>query len=99
MNRNEIDAKVKAMLVEHLGVDAEAVQPDALLVPDHDDRGLELKNGKPNLGADSLDVVELVMACEEEFGVEISDDIAEPLNRGTVNDLADLIERLTAERA
>ena len=57
--------KVKSIIVEQLGVDEEEVTPDASFVDD--------------LGADSLDVVELVMAFEEEFGVEIPDDDAEKI--------------------
>ncbi len=59
--------KVKSIIVEQLGVDEEEVTPDASFVDD--------------LGADSLDVVELVMAFEEEFGVEIPDDDAEKITR------------------
>jgi len=59
--------KVKSSIVEQLGVDEEEVTPDASFVDD--------------LGADSLDVVELVMAFEEEFGVEIPDDDAEKITR------------------
>jgi acyl carrier protein len=55
--------KVKSIIVEQLGVDEEEVTPDASFVDD--------------LGADSLDTVELVMAFEEEFGIEIPDDAAE----------------------
>ena len=62
--------KVKSIIVEQLGVDEEEVTPDASFVDD--------------LGADSLDTVELVMAFEEEFGVEIPDDAAEKIT--TVND-------------
>ncbi len=62
--------KVKSIIVEQLGVDEEEVTPDASFVDD--------------LGADSLDVVELVMAFEEEFGVEIPDDAAEKIT--TVKD-------------
>ena len=62
--------KVKSIIVEQLGVDEEEVTPDASFVDD--------------LGADSLDTVELVMAFEEEFGVEIPDDAAEKIN--TVGD-------------
>ena len=57
--------KVKGIIVEQLGVDEEEVTPDASFVDD--------------LGADSLDTVELVMAFEEEFGVEIPDDAAEKI--------------------
>ena len=62
--------KVKSIIVEQLGVDEEEVTPDASFVED--------------LGADSLDTVELVMAFEEEFGVEIPDEEAEKIR--TVGD-------------
>jgi acyl carrier protein len=61
-----VEEKVKNIIVEQLGVDAEEVKPEASFVDD--------------LGADSLDVVELVMALEEEFGLEISDEDAEKLS-------------------
>ena len=57
--------RVKKIVVEHLGVDAEKVTEQASFIDD--------------LGADSLDTVELVMAFEEEFGVEIPDDAAETI--------------------
>ena len=57
--------KVKAIIVEQLGVDEEEVTADASFVDD--------------LGADSLDTVELVMAFEEEFGIEIPDEDAEKI--------------------
>ena len=60
-----VEEKVKHIIVEQLGVDAEEVKSEASFVDD--------------LGADSLDVVELVMALEEEFGLEISDEDAEKL--------------------
>lgn len=59
--------KVKNIIVEQLGVDAEEVTVDASFTDD--------------LGADSLDIVELVMAFEEEFGIEIPDDEAEKISR------------------
>ena len=55
--------KVQAIVVEHLGVDEDKVVDNASFIDD--------------LGADSLDTVELVMAFEEEFGIEIPDDAAE----------------------
>jgi acyl carrier protein len=60
---SDIADRVKNIVVEHLGVDADKVVEDASFIDD--------------LGADSLDTVELVMAFEEEFGVEIPDDAAE----------------------
>lgn len=57
--------KVKEIVVEKLGVNADEVSPDASFVDD--------------LGADSLDTVELVMAFEEEFGIEIPDEDAEKI--------------------
>ena len=58
--------KVKSIIVEQLGVDEEEVTPDASFVDD--------------LGADSLDTVELVMALEEAFKIEISDEDAEKIH-------------------
>jgi len=66
----DVNAKVNEIIVQQLGVDAEKVTPEASFVDD--------------LGADSLDVVELVMAFEEEFGVEIPDEAAEKI--ATVKD-------------
>ena len=57
--------KVKEIIVDQLGVDAAEVNPDAKFVDD--------------LGADSLDLTELIMAMEEEFGVEIDDDDAQKI--------------------
>ena len=71
--------KVKSIIVEQLGVDEEEVTPDASFVDD--------------LGADSLDTVELVMAFEEEFSVEVPDEDAEKLQ--TVGDVVKYIEDKT----
>ena len=60
-----LEDKVKDIIVEQLGVNADQVNPDASFIED--------------LGADSLDTVELVMAFEEEFGAEIPDEDAEKL--------------------
>ena len=68
--------KVKGIIVEQLGVDESEVTPEAHFIDD--------------LGADSLDTVELVMALEEEFGVEISDEDAEKIQ--TVGDVIKYIE-------
>ena len=62
-----VEEKVKSIIVEQLGVDADEVTPDASFTDD--------------LGADSLDIVELVMAFEEEFGIEIPDEDAEQIGR------------------
>ncbi len=62
---SEIEAKVKKIIVEQLDVEESSVAPDAKFIED--------------LGADSLDTVELVMALEEEFGIEIPDEDAEKI--------------------
>ena len=73
--------RVKKIVVEHLGVEADKVTEDASFIDD--------------LGADSLDIVELVMAFEEEFDIEIPDDAAEHIQ--TVGDAVKFIgERLGA---
>lgn len=68
--------KIKAIIVEQLGVDESEVTPEAHFIDD--------------LGADSLDTVELVMALEEEFGIEISDEDAEKIQ--TVGDVSKYID-------
>ena len=73
---SDVSEKVKAIVVEHLGVEADKVSDTASFIDD--------------LGADSLDNVELVMAFEEEFGVEIPDDAAEKIV--TVKDAINFIE-------
>ncbi len=62
---DNIQEKVTEIIVEQLGVSADQVKPEAKLIED--------------LGADSLDAVELVMAVEEEFGIEVADEDAEKL--------------------
>jgi acyl carrier protein len=73
---SDIPARVKKIVVEHLGVDEDKVTDGASFIDD--------------LGADSLDTVELVMAFEEEFGVEIPDDAAEKIL--TVKDAIEFIQ-------
>ena len=73
---SDIAARVKKIVVEHLGVEEEKVTENASFIDD--------------LGADSLDIVELVMAFEEEFGVEIPDDAAEKIS--TVKDAISYID-------
>jgi acyl carrier protein len=92
-------ARLVPLLVTQLGVAAEQCHPEALLVPHHDEQGRQLESHRDHLGCDSLDVVELVMACEEEWGIEIPDDMAEPLNTGTVADLCAVIDKQQAQRA
>ena len=71
-----VDEKVKNVIIEQLGVSADEVVPDASFVDD--------------LGADSLDLVELVMVLEEEFGQEIPDEAAEKIQ--TVQDAISYIQ-------
>ena len=73
---SEIEDRVKKIVVEHLGVEESKIQSDSKFIDD--------------LGADSLDTVELVMAFEEEFGSEISDSEAEKIL--TVGDAIKFIE-------
>ena len=73
---SDISDRVKKIVVEHLGVDEEKVTENASFIDD--------------LGADSLDTVELVMAFEEEFGIEIPDDAAETIQ--TVGDAVTFIK-------
>ncbi|MEX0891457.1 MAG: acyl carrier protein [Gemmatimonadota bacterium] len=75
------EAKVKEIIINELGVESEKVTTDASFVED--------------LGADSLDTVELVMAFEEEFGIEIPDEDAEKLQ--TVGDAVKYLEEKGAE--
>ena len=77
---SSIEERVKKIIVEQLGVADDQVTPDASFVDD--------------LGADSLDTVELVMALEEEFDVEIPDDQAE--NITTVKDAVGFVEGSTS---
>lgn len=73
--------RLKKIVVEQLGVDEEEVKPEASFVDD--------------LNADSLDLVELIMSLEEEFGTEISDEDAEKIR--TVQDAADYIDEHSAQ--
>ncbi len=77
---SDIAERVKKIVIEHLGVEETKVSENASFIDD--------------LGADSLDTVELVMAFEEEFGVEIPDDAAEKIL--TVKDAIDFIKANTA---
>jgi acyl carrier protein len=77
---SDIADRVKKIVVEHLNVEAEKVTESASFIDD--------------LGADSLDTVELVMAFEEEFNVEIPDDAAESIV--TVGDAVKFIKEKTA---
>lgn len=82
MNREEVATKVKDLVVEGLGVEEDKVHEDSTFMDD--------------LGADSLDVVELVMSFEEEFGIEIYDEEAENIH--TVRDSINLIAKKRGEQ-
>jgi acyl carrier protein len=71
-----VEDKIKDLVAEHLGVSMDEVVPEASFIDD--------------LGADSLDIVELVMAIEEEFGLEISDDDAEKIQ--TIGDAINYVD-------
>lgn len=77
-----VEEKVKAIIAEQLGVKSEEVTGEASFVDD--------------LGADSLDTVELVMAFEEEFGIEIPDEDAEKIT--TVGEAVKYIDEKTANK-
>jgi len=81
MAENNIEQRVKKIIVEQLGVNADQVTPEAKFIED--------------LGADSLDTVELVMALEEEFGHDIPDEQAEKLQ--TVGDVIKYVEEIQAK--
>jgi acyl carrier protein len=82
MTDKPIEEKVKDIIVEQLGVNPEQVTPTASFIED--------------LGADSLDIVELVMAFEEEFSVEVPDEDAEKLQ--TVGDVVKYIEEKASKQ-
>jgi len=77
-----VDEKVKDIISEQLGVKKEEIKPESSFIDD--------------LGADSLDTVEVVMALEEEFGIEIPDEDAEKIT--TVGDAAKYIENKLSKK-
>jgi acyl carrier protein len=77
---SDTSEKVKRIIAEHLGVEDEKVSDNASFIED--------------LGADSLDTVEIVMALEEEFGIEIPDEAAEKI--GTVKDAVDYVDKMAS---
>ena len=78
----DVADRVKKIVVEHLGVEEDKVTDSASFIDD--------------LGADSLDTVELVMALEEEFGIEIPDEDAEKITR--VKEATDYIEKHASKK-
>lgn len=70
--------KIKSLIVQELGVESEKVTLEARLADD--------------LGADSLDAVELIMAIEEEFGIEVNDEAAQQINQ--VKDIVEYVEKV-----
>ncbi len=79
MTNEELFNSIKQMIVDQLGVDEDTITVDSSFVDD--------------LNADSLDMVELVMAMEQEFDIEIPDDVAEKVV--TVKDAVEYIQSLT----
>lgn len=79
MTTPTIEERLRSLIVDHLGVDAERITPETCIIDD--------------LGADSLDMIELVMAMELEFDIEVSDSAIEEVK--TVADLLALIPRAT----
>jgi acyl carrier protein len=79
MSNEELFNSIKQMIVDQLGVDEDTITEDSSFVDD--------------LNADSLDMVELVMAMEQEFDIEIPDDVAEKVV--TVKDAVEYIQNLT----
>lgn len=79
MADQELENKIRTLICDELGVDEAEVTPNARFIDD--------------LGADSLDTVELVMRFEEEFGIEISDEDAEKIQ--TVQQAYDYVARVT----
>ena len=79
MTNEELFKSIKQMIVDQLGVDEDSITEDSSFVDD--------------LNADSLDMVELVMAMEQEFDIEIPDDVAEKVV--TVKDAVEYIQSLT----
>ncbi len=77
---DNIESQVKEIIVEQLGVDAEKVTADAKFIED--------------LGADSLDTVELVMAFEDKFSIEVPDEAAE-----TLKSVKDVVDYINANKA
>ncbi len=82
MDVKDIEAKIKEIIVEQLNVDESEVTPDASFIDD--------------LGADSLDIVELVMAIEEAFDIEIPDEDAEKIR--TVKDAIEYVKKKLEEK-
>lgn len=82
MNSEEIFSKVKDMVAKQLSIDVKEITPEASFLDD--------------LGADSLDTVELIMSFEEEFDIEIPDDEAENIRK--VKDVLSFIEKKIAEK-
>lgn len=78
MSNEELFNSIKQMIVDQLGVDEDTITEDSSFVDD--------------LNADSLDMVELVMAMEQEFDIEIPDDVAEKV--ATVKDAVEYVQNL-----
>jgi acyl carrier protein len=86
--------RLTKIVVDHLGVAESDVGPDVLLIGD-DRRNKD----KPNLGADSLDIFELSMAAEDEFGIAVLDSETSQLNSATFDELVDFVHAKRVARA
>lgn len=91
---SDVDDRLRTIVVDVLGVDPDKVQREVRFRTD--DGFFAVGGGTNDLGADSLDVVELVMAFEEEFGVEIPDDQVEEIS--TFGDAVDMVTAKVGDR-
>lgn len=81
-SESKVAEKIKEIIVDHLGIDEAEVTPNAHFIDD--------------LGGDSLDVVELIMAVEEEYGIDIPDETIDKL--GTVREIVEYVEGKVKEK-
>jgi acyl carrier protein len=92
--REDTARRLAKILIGHLGVSHNDITPDVMLTAGANGK----RSDRPNLGADSLDIVELAMAAEDEFGIELLDDEIEKLNIITFGDFVDVVHAKRRER-